>query len=252
MSVHVASTVWRYSKATGAELLVLLSLADQADDDGKCWPSIPNIAKRCRVSERSVHRYLAALVELGELRKEERPGRASVYHVNPCQSDTPDNVSPLTAVSPTPANLSPTPATAVTQKHQEPSKNHQFPSGSELALATDAASDLDASEDEGTARTLLAEWIEGCGQRPPGRVIGHIGKEVAAMLNEGIPYDDVRRGLASWQSKGLHPATLASEVHATRTAVPRDRRQVEADSQFTRMFARAAQKDAAQQKAIGQ
>lgn len=68
-----------------------------------------------------------------------------------------------------------------------------------------------------SAQTLVAEWIEHCATRPPQRVIGHVSKELKLLLDEGQPYDDVRAGLAAWARKGLHPSTLASVVHETRT-----------------------------------
>jgi hypothetical protein len=72
------------------------------------------------------------------------------------------------------------------------------------------------------------------------------------MLSEGIPYEDVRHGLASWQNKGLHPSALASEVHTIRS--PRStvsRRQQNTDDLFARMAARAEQIES-DRKAIGQ
>lgn len=41
--------------------LVLVTLADNADDYGRCWPSIPNISRRASVSERTVQRVIAWL-----------------------------------------------------------------------------------------------------------------------------------------------------------------------------------------------
>lgn len=79
----------------------------------------------------------------------------------------------------------------------------------------DAARDV-ATPDEGSAQTLLAEWIDNCPQRPPGKVKGQVAKELKAMLDEGIPYEDVRAGLAAWHHKSLHPATLPSVVHEVR------------------------------------
>lgn len=68
------------------------------------------------------------------------------------------------------------------------------------------------------AQTLVAEWIDHCsGGRPPSRVVGQVAREVGKMLDEGIPATDVRAGLATWHTKGLHPSTLASVVHEVRT-----------------------------------
>jgi len=52
--------------------LVLMSLADAADDQGVCWPSIPTLARKCCTSTRTVQRILGELVETGLLRAEPR------------------------------------------------------------------------------------------------------------------------------------------------------------------------------------
>jgi hypothetical protein len=76
----------------------------------------------------------------------------------------------------------------------------------------------DPYSDQGTSQTLIAEWIDrGCaGQRPPGRVVGQVAREIGAMLAEGIPYEAVRAGLAAWHTRRLSPAVLASVVHEIR------------------------------------
>lgn len=42
------------------------------------------------------------------------------------------------------------------------------------------------------------------------------------MLAEGIDPDDVRRGLAAWMTKGLHPSTLPSVVNEVMNGNGRD------------------------------
>jgi len=54
--------------------LVLIKLADNASDVGECWPSYQHIADQCEISKRSVMNHIAALCELGLLRKEIRKG----------------------------------------------------------------------------------------------------------------------------------------------------------------------------------
>ena len=77
--------------------------------------------------------------------------------------------------------------------------------------------------DEADAQTLVAEWIGTYtstfdGQRPPKNIIGMIGKQVKELLRDQ-PVEDVRAGLALWQSKGkLHPSTLPSVVMEARQA----------------------------------
>jgi len=70
MSIKVMSAVWDYSRASGTPLLVLLKLADWANDDGECWPSISTIAQKCRLKdERHVKRIIHDTLEreLGEV-----------------------------------------------------------------------------------------------------------------------------------------------------------------------------------------
>jgi hypothetical protein len=64
-----------------------------------------------------------------------------------------------------------------------------------------------------SAQTILGEYIDHCPKRPPKDVLGQLAKHIKAMLAEGIDPDDVRRGMAAWHAKGLHPRTLSSVVN---------------------------------------
>lgn len=69
------SCVWKQSSSSGTDRLVLLAIADAADDDGtNAWPSVATIAAKCKVSPRTVQRSLGTLVELGELAVEKQAG----------------------------------------------------------------------------------------------------------------------------------------------------------------------------------
>lgn len=54
--------------------LVLIKLADNANDQGECWPSYQHIADQCEMSKRSVMVHIDALIQCGFLRKELRIG----------------------------------------------------------------------------------------------------------------------------------------------------------------------------------
>ena len=101
--------------------------------------------------------------------------------------------------------------------HPDPPKDYEPADAGSGAVAPRAKSAKVARVDDPNAQTLIAEWIDHCGARPPARVIGQVSKEVGAMLAENIPYADVRAGLADWHTKGLHPSALASVVHEYRT-----------------------------------
>jgi DNA-binding transcriptional ArsR family regulator len=51
-----------------ARKLVLLKLADNANDEGYCWPSYQNIADHCEITKRSAMNHINALEKMGLLR----------------------------------------------------------------------------------------------------------------------------------------------------------------------------------------
>lgn len=70
------SAVWRdATELAGAELLLLLALADHANSDGVCWPAVEKLAAMARVSTRQAQRYLARLEAAGYLRRDTTGGR---------------------------------------------------------------------------------------------------------------------------------------------------------------------------------
>lgn len=78
--------------------LVLILLADRANDDGECWPGLGSVSKDCNVSERTLMRYLDKMESLGLLSREKRKaenGRqvTNLYRLNlACKPG--DNLSP--------------------------------------------------------------------------------------------------------------------------------------------------------------
>ena len=52
--------------------LILMALADAANDDGVCWPSVSTVAAKCCVSVRTVRRVMQKLVDRGLLLSEQR------------------------------------------------------------------------------------------------------------------------------------------------------------------------------------
>jgi len=68
MSIKVMSRVWEHSQHGGSTLLLLLALADWADDWGYCFPSHATIARKIRSGERNVYYLLRKLEESAEIR----------------------------------------------------------------------------------------------------------------------------------------------------------------------------------------
>jgi len=64
MSVRAMAWAWR-QQLSGPEKLVLMALADHADEDGICWPGNAHIARKCNLSQRSVQRHIKNLIDNG-------------------------------------------------------------------------------------------------------------------------------------------------------------------------------------------
>jgi hypothetical protein len=78
------TVVWDSERYEGGDLLVLLALADWASDQGRCFPSIPSIAKKARLSERQVYNVLRKMRADGVITSEPGGGRGNptVYVIN--------------------------------------------------------------------------------------------------------------------------------------------------------------------------
>ena len=85
---------WRSSQPTGRKL-VLLSLCDNANDQGECYPSMARIAERCGMSERAAQGHVAELEKAGILSRQERLGRSTLYTIHPRRICTPAESAPI-------------------------------------------------------------------------------------------------------------------------------------------------------------
>jgi len=68
MSVAATTWVWSDSKSEGADRLVLLALADFADETGRCFGSWGTMQRKTRLSKSTIARSLKRLEESGELK----------------------------------------------------------------------------------------------------------------------------------------------------------------------------------------
>jgi hypothetical protein len=83
MSITWMGAVWDQAKdVKGTSLLVLLCVADHANEEGLCFPSVERIARRCRIGTRATYATLAKLEERGWLSRESRPGHSTLYRVH--------------------------------------------------------------------------------------------------------------------------------------------------------------------------
>lgn len=67
MSVHVSAYVWEHSIHKGAELLLMLAIADIAHKNGVAFPSVKTLSGFIRMSERQTQRLISRCEASGEL-----------------------------------------------------------------------------------------------------------------------------------------------------------------------------------------
>ncbi len=59
--------IWKDKTSAGSQRLVLLALADRADEDGICWPGVDWIAAQANITSRQIRTILRCLESSGDL-----------------------------------------------------------------------------------------------------------------------------------------------------------------------------------------
>lgn len=59
--------VWETSPTTGSQRLMLLAIADAANDDGVCFPGVGTLAKKLNTTERNAQKLIRSLAKAGEI-----------------------------------------------------------------------------------------------------------------------------------------------------------------------------------------
>mgnify|MGYP001558277718 CR=1 FL=1 len=78
MSIKAIVWAFRQKCGTPAEKLVLLALADQANDTGECWPGHEYLAEKCDLTRETICRLLRSLEKqkkISSQRRKDRSGR---------------------------------------------------------------------------------------------------------------------------------------------------------------------------------
>ena len=115
------SACWPLQGMSGPQKAVLISLADNANDEGVCWPSVARIAQRTCLAERTVQAAIKWLGTVGLLSVRERMGRSTVYTMTPAAYAPPQDMHPATDAPPPPQLTTETPAAAAPRTVIEPS-----------------------------------------------------------------------------------------------------------------------------------
>lgn len=69
MSMILAAKAWKIKLGNPIRKMILIKLADNANDDGECWPSYQHIADQCETSRRTVINHINELEKMGLIKK---------------------------------------------------------------------------------------------------------------------------------------------------------------------------------------
>lgn len=156
MSIELMSGVWKMDLPT-FEKLVLLALADCANDEGLCWPSIATLERKTNAGRRTVQRSIRALESAGILKRQEVPGKGCKYYITLRQTDTGAGKSPVPESAPTGATVAPKPSRTTSNKRASAIPDNWKPepfavgTKSHQAMASWSADDLAAQIEHFTA-----------------------------------------------------------------------------------------------------
>jgi hypothetical protein len=220
MSIRAIEHVWQHSKMRGTHLLMMLAIANYAQDNmAGAFPSYATLAKRCRVSRRTAMRVAAECATAGEIRiRHNGPNGSNFYDITVSagvRNDTP-LVTQL-CHPPSDTAMSPNPSVSVNEPKSAANAAPiiaDIPATADVANSTDMSSPKrDALEDiffratkVKTHRDTINAW----------RGAEHL-KDVCAALCDatGLP---VQKGDAG---KWLKGAVALHELGATQAIIKR-------------------------------
>ncbi|HHQ6553262.1 TPA: helix-turn-helix domain-containing protein [Serratia fonticola] len=115
MSMNLMARAMGIKVGNHLRKLVLLKMADNANDKGECWPSYQHVADHCECSKSAVKSHIAALIEMGLISKVNRLGvrngkgnTSNVYHLtldNPVPVENPAPKKPKKANPESPESI---------------------------------------------------------------------------------------------------------------------------------------------------
>lgn len=179
------TAAWATDLSAG-DKLVLLALADSANDEGHCWPGMKSLVAKTGKCERSVQAAIKALETALHLTRTEILGKGCNYLIHPRRNCAPAEDAPPQKLRATPAKSAPTPAKSA----GKPSKNHQEPSPSKMRAIPE---DWQPSEfSEGTeSRKVVDGW-------PPGELAAQVEQFRAHHSSKNNTFSDPQKAWSTW------------------------------------------------------
>ncbi|CAI1502385.1 Uncharacterised protein [Serratia grimesii] len=102
MSMNLMAQAMSIKVGNPLRKLVLIKMADNANDKGECWPSYQHIADHCECSKSAVKAHITALIKMGLLSKKNRLGvnngkgnTSNIYMLTLHNPVSPESIAPV-------------------------------------------------------------------------------------------------------------------------------------------------------------
>lgn len=82
MSISIMSAVWQLQDLSHTEKLVLLALADNANDEGVCWPAVDTLSRKCSLNKSTISEVIDRLNDYGFVQRKKRFSASVIYTVS--------------------------------------------------------------------------------------------------------------------------------------------------------------------------
>lgn len=198
MSVKLMAEVWTLQLKHG-QRDVLLVLADHADDDGNCWPSVPLIAWKTDASQRTVQRQLAGIVTDGlAIVTDEGGGRGRPKRYQ-LTLENGDKKSPFERAETVTSDIKR--VTSKSQKGDTTPPNASEEPPIRTTIRTTTRDEKSKSDHARIMRSLPAGL--------PRMIVGQYATTVRKLLDEGIPPDRVLHAVGVCIRRRRPPSALA-------------------------------------------
>lgn len=190
MSISLMSAVWQLD-LDASHKIVLLALADAANDEGFCWPGMASLCRKASKSERTVQGAIQQLVDMGHLTRREVPGKGCTYTVHPRRNCGGAETAGAQKLRDTPAEIA-----------GKPSMNHKT-SGAKAPSVSRGAGKRTFEQVYGTDKqrqafgVLAVQWAMGELKWRPQDARAEYARFVDSNIANGRTYKD---WLAAWRN----------------------------------------------------
>lgn len=218
-------TFWAWKQKTGSHTakIVLLKLADAANDEGESWYSIPKMLVACEMSDRAFRNQLRKLEELGLLTTHQRDNRSSVYAlqadwegVELKQVEDRELFGAASgAVPPAPSAGTPAPSADDPNKYPINESNTSFKHGS-----SQSASELNGKN----ALAITGSWTGNNGRvdlhghlhdEGDNSLAARVAWEIGDKLGMGTCWEGIEPGIRRWMKESIaagHKGTTVEQL----------------------------------------